>query len=723
MISSSCAQLTDYLRKNGKTLIDLGWPVIPLRRGRKHPTIKGWQSVRATDIDVDSWLAPRTEANPNGGHAHGGGVGVLTERTPVIDVDCYNKKLSRETLAKIEELYGERMAFIKVGQSPKFSVMTYLPEGAPSFAVRHSAGYVDPNAPLRKDGTPNVQRIEILARGQQTVLYHVHPGTGSPYKWVRDDLLDCLASPSDMPEYRDDLTDVLFSWWDEVCQERGWTKAAEKKRREIPGVEDDPFAIMDLIKEPVGLTDDQIKRVLPVNEDLDYDEWVEVLATISHECQYDDPDRGHDLAYDWSAASDKHDDEKFEKTWRSFDHKGVHTFKKTMRSWLIDGEAADEVKTELRETEAEAQEKRQRKELNEMLDRYILIADGSLVFDRLTPPDEKCVKIEDFKRYMANHPYYVKKITKGGVELVRKNIADIWLLHEDRKSANTTIYDPNAPVLVDKVYEVEGKRVVKRAINSFYLPDHDETDATDRLDVFAEHMEYIIPDEREREWFVDWLAFNIQKPGKRCQVTPLHVSQAHGTGRGWIEQLLYRLLGHHNSTNTKMKTLAGEGAAGGFNDYLSESLICTISEVREKDKRYAVNDRIRDVLVADYLQINKKGGDMGSRFVYTNFFLQSNHFDALVLPPEDRRIQVLSGPEAVREDAYYNRIYAWLDDRVAVSQLFCWLRRRDLSRFAGNRSFDTRGRRRMIQTTMSSTEEAFRLVLNSLKPTAITERI
>ena len=47
-------------------------------------------------------------------------------------------------------------------------------------------------------------------------------------------------------------------------------------------------------------------------------------------------------------------------------------------------------------------------------------------------------------------------------------------------------------------------------------------------------MEYIIPIEVEREWFYSWMAFNIQKPGTRCKVTPLLIATDHGTGRGWI---------------------------------------------------------------------------------------------------------------------------------------------------------------------------------------------
>jgi len=43
-----------------------------------------------------------------------------------------------------------------------------------------------------------------------------------------------------------------------------------------------------------------------------------------------------------------------------------------------------------------------------------------------------------------------------------------------------------------------------------------------------------------------------------------------------------KLLGYWNVSKTKMKTLAGEGNAGQYQDYLNNSLLCAIEEVREK---------------------------------------------------------------------------------------------------------------------------------------------
>jgi hypothetical protein len=174
-------------------------------------------------------------------------------------------------------------------------------------------------------------------------------------------------------------------------------------------------------------------------------------------------------------------------------------------------------------------------------------------------------------------------------------------------------------------------------------------------------MEYILPTEVEREWFYDWMAFNIQKPGDRCKVTPLLIATDHGTGRGWIVQLMGMLLGSWNCSKTKMATLNGESGAGQYQDYMNNTLLCCIEEVKDGDKRYGVTDTIRDYLTENTLEINLKYGAKTTKQIYTNFFWMSNHADAIVLTEEDRRINVFRTEDRPKGSDYYERLYGWLE--------------------------------------------------------------
>jgi hypothetical protein len=218
-----------------------------------------------------------------------------------------------------------------------------------------------------------------------------------------------------------------------------------------------------------------------------------------------------------------------------------------------------------------------------------------------------------------------------------------------------------------------------------------------------------------------------------------------------------------------MSTLNGDSGAGQFQEFMNESLLCCIEEVKDSDKRYGVSDAIRDYLTEDTLEINVKYGAMKTKPVYTNFFWMSNHADAVVLTKEDRRINVFRTEGLPKGLEYYERLYAWLEDKKAseegrvsnttdiavdsstpnftfgadgepnnnftdlpadgedtieaiydrgglkvssgVACLWHWLNQRDLTGFNNKRSMDNSTRRAMIENNMSPLEMLFRNVM------------
>jgi len=351
--------------------------------------------------------------------------------------------------------------------------------------------------------------------------------------------------------------------------------------------------------------------------------------------------------------------------------------------------------------------------LESFLARYVFVETGNLVADLSRPAHECVSRLDEFRNATSNVAMEVAKPTKRDADATA-NVAvhKLWMTDPARKTARGVGYDPDGPrVLVDD-YGLMW-------VNMFCAPEFPRDGRVDALDVFDDHMAYLIPNERERHWFTDWLAFNIQRPALRSKVTPLHVSPAHGTGRGWVVELLQRLLGAWNVKKAKMDQLAGDGPGGAFHDYLHHSLVCAVEEVREGTKRFGVSDRMRDLLTEGRLQLNLKYGAQGTMAVHTNFFFMSNHVDALVLGPEDRRIQVLTGPTRAKDPAYYEKLYAWLNG-PGVGQLWHWLAKRDIGAFNWTRSTDTPGRARMITSTQSDTERCFRELLEEPPAKAMT---
>jgi hypothetical protein len=404
--------------------------------------------------------------------------------------------------------------------------------------------------------------------------------------------------------------------------------------------------------------------------------------------QFDGDDDGFDLWDEWSSNGTKYEPETMRARWRSFEA--------DLRS-----QNPVTVATILQMAKKERRENDDKKDpLDRFIDRYVFIEQGNLVCDLHKPPYCAVSKVEEFRNSTANVRHEVPAPTKTEPDRTKwAPVHQAWQIDRDRKSAQGVRYDPSKPFFFQDEHHDR-----LHWINEFYMPEFTEAQADTQ--VFRDHMEYLFPIEREREWFIDWMAFNLQYPDRRCKVTPLHVSIPHGTGRGWVVELMGKLLGQWNCTKAKMNTLCGEGAGGGFQDFLDKSLFCAVEEVREGKRRYGISDKTRDILTENYLEVNVKFGSKKTQKVFTNFLFMSNHPDALVLTDQDRRVNVLSGPDKAMDRHYYLRLYEWLETD-GVAALNAELLARDLSDFDWQHSMRTASRARMIENNRTETETLF----------------
>jgi len=312
--------------------------------------------------------------------------------------------------------------------------------------------------------------------------------------------------------------------------------------------------------------------------------------------------------------------------------------------------------------------------VSQYVNRFVFIRTESKVMDMKLPPSASVFDLRDFNNASANR---IIEIDVGAEKPQKVALSKLWLSSKKRREVHGLEFAPGE----GRLYKDEASGVWYA--NEFELPTYAKDNGVDRLGTFFEHMEYLIPDRDDRDWFVDWIAYSLQFPERRCKVTPLHVAQPHGTGRGWVVELIQALLGPQNCTKTKTPNLI-KAADGGFNDFLNKSLFCCIEEFKEfasPDKQFNLMDNIRDVLTEDYLEVNVKFGSKKTQRVYTNFFFMTNHSDALVLSESDRRIYTIEGPAEVRHRSYYDKIYKWKSEKKNLAQLWTMLISRDLSKF------------------------------------------
>lgn len=655
----------NYLEAYGTTLLLKGYDILPIPLGAKHSVgVKDWGNLKVTEELLAGWVDAGYE-----------GISLKAALFPALDIDVLDEDVANQLEEWARENLGQTP--VRVGRAPRRLLM--FGAISPTLKKRRSATYIDPQGIEHS--------VELLGAGQQYAIYAIHPDTHKPYEWKGGSPL--TLELFDLPEITPEGVDAFFSFFESIVPAT-WSKIRAKTEARSSA---DGVAVEDALaraKPTISISREELEMALAnINAD-DYDTWVKVGMALHH--QYSGDEEGLALWDQWSQNSPKYDAQEVKFKWKGFNALGGSGAPVTVATIMRMGRPTIEAK----------------EGLEEFLERFVYVCAGDLVDDLKAPPQQAMMKLKEFKTKTSNIRYWTEVSGKP----TSNAVWGAWIVHPDRKTAEGLIYDPS------NLNRIVTDDLGQNWINTAKVEAFEPTQETHLLSTFFDHMQYLFPVEIEREWFLDWMAFNLQRPHMRCKVTPLHVSIAHGTGRGWLVHLLSRLLGRWNVTKTKMKELMDDSGSG-FNGFLANSLLCCIEEVREPKKRYEVSDRIRDTLTEDFLEVNVKWGGQGTRQIFTNFFFMSNHPDALAIPKEDRRINVFSGADKAQPTDYYLRLYAWLETQ-GVRQLHAYLKRRDLSNFNWLHAMETEARTKMIFGSQSDTELAFKDWLEDLKYKALT---
>jgi len=314
-------------------------------------------------------------------------------------------------------------------------------------------------------------------------------------------------------------------------------------------------------------------------------------------------------------------------------------------------------------------------DLEGFIERYIYVSKGKQVFDTKLSPMHALMTFDEFVNHTASAAF---EVSGPGGGMVRTPIAKMWLADSRRATAIGAEYIPQEPGRNGVFYN--GAPV----INTFFFPNHDETykETTEPPSVFLEHMDYLFGEDLETA--LDFFAHMVQKPSERPTFVPYNIATKHGTGRGWVDSMVQKVIGVWNCSSAKIDSLFGV-STGGFSDFYYNTIWCNIGEIKvEAGKRFEVDDKLRDVLIDKTMTINPKYGKMCFMPVFTRTFLCSNHSDGLAIPAEDRRIwatRVAHGPKPSKE---YDRLYEELKNPVFVAKIFYYLSNRDISKFRAN---------------------------------------
>ena len=339
--------------------------------------------------------------------------------------------------------------------------------------------------------------------------------------------------------------------------------------------------------------------------------------------------------------------------------------------------------------------------LDKMLLRFVYMRNGNMVIDTERPPQHALMKKEEF---ITTFKPVGKIFQENGAP---KWAVNMFLEHSDRKTVIGERFHPGE----GRIYAAEGVNW----FNPFYMPEWKKQGSTTGIDIVEEHFKYLFPGDDQYNRFMSWTAYTVHRPAVRIKFTPLLISKRHGTGRGWVVELIQKLVGIWNCSLVDMPVLAGQGNKGMYQDYLYNTIFTAMPEVRVDGKNaYAVDDAIRDKLTEEYLPMNLKYGRAGTYPVFTNFLMMSNHSDALKIDSNDRRIDVFEHLEDAQDSKYYDRLYGVLTSPESLSNVYYWLQQFLNSDFnPKGRAPMSRAKQRLIGGAESEYEDRKSTRLNS----------
>lgn len=229
--------------------------------------------------------------------------------------------------------------------------------------------------------------------------------------------------------------------------------------------------------------------------------------------------------------------------------------------------------------------------------------------------------------------------------------------------ADIPIYMPQAPVLYR---DAEGRRIF-----NFWRPN-DLVPVQGDIKPFLAHCQYIIPDEAERGIVLDWMAYNVQNPGKKIHWAVL-IQGIQGCGKSFFGWVMRLVLGNRNVSCPSNETIHEV-----YTNWAKACQVAIIEEIMARGRLELMN-KLKPIITEPYITIREMYKAPYEQPNVFNLMMFTNHRDAIIIDDSDRRYCVIFSPAVPKEAQYYKDLWKWSGDNSG--SILDFLIKRDLSKF------------------------------------------
>ena len=221
--------------------------------------------------------------------------------------------------------------------------------------------------------------------------------------------------------------------------------------------------------------------------------------------------------------------------------------------------------------------------------------------------------------------------------------------------ADTSCFRPDEKpgALID----VEGLR----AVNAY--KDIETPRKVGDLGPFTRHLAKLLPDDRDREIVISYMAAIVQHKGVKFQWTPL-IQGAPGNGKTLLTRCVAFAVSKRYSHLPNANDITNK-----FNGWLVNKLFIGVEDIYVPENKKEVLEELKPMITNERQDIQFKGSDQVTKDICANFILNSNHKDAIRKTRDDRRFAVFFTAQQTKEDIkrdgmdgnYFPDLYAWLN--------------------------------------------------------------
>src|SRR5215813_7723216 len=199
-------------------------------------------------------------------------------------------------------------------------------------------------------------------------------------------------------------------------------------------------------------------------------------------------------------------------------------------------------------------------------------------------------------------------------------------------------------------------------INLYLRPELPE-DGDARLG--HEFLDVLLPDERERTWFKQWLGHKLRHPEVPGPSIVMVAQDIFGVGRGTLFKILAGLFGREYIARPEFGDVVGREGQAAYNEWMATAILALVNETSsDEDHRYTIKqkayERIKE-LVDTSRQVRRIKGKYEKLYETEcgpGFIFASNHNTPLAIADKDRRLAFLTNG-ATQPPEFYVALNAW----------------------------------------------------------------